>query len=116
MIYVGVSWLMLVYLWLSGGHLGSFLAPSWPSWLHLGALLGPVRGQLGASWLISGVAGRILGAPLFKDGSQVGSRPSQTPSSIDFGGLFERIWVPGLNVFGSEIALQKAAVETTAQK
>ena len=113
---MGVYWLMLPHLWLSGGHLGSFLAPSWPSWLHLGALLGLVRGQLGASWLISGVAGRILGAPLFKDGSQVGSRPPQTPSSIDFGTLFERIWAPRLNVFWSEIALQKATAQTTAQK
>ena len=114
--YAGVSWLMLAHLWLSGGHLGSFLAPSWPSWLHLGALLGPLRRRLGPSWLISGVAGRILGAPLFKDGSQVGSRRPQTPSSIDFGALFERIWAPCLNVFGSEIALQKATVQTTAQK
>ena len=54
-----ISWPMFAYLglwWRIFSYLGAILAPSWgptwPSWLHLGALLGHVRLLLGSSWLI----------------------------------------------------------------
>ena len=47
--YLGLWWRIFAYL---GAILAPSWAPTWPSWLHLGALLGHVRLLLGASWLI----------------------------------------------------------------
>ena len=58
-VYVGASLAILGSCWL---HLGSnlaFLAPTWPSWLYLGAILSHIRLRLGASWSILGVVGPL---------------------------------------------------------
>ena len=89
------SWPMLAHLWLSGGHLGSFLDPSWPSWLRLGALLGPVGRQLGAKGVPNGskiIKNEVLDQPLFDKCSQM--VPRAPPGLIlegfwdDFGTIF----------------------------
>ena len=57
--YVGASLAILGSCWL---HLGSnlaILAPTWPSWLHFGAILSHIRLRLGASWSILGVVGPL---------------------------------------------------------
>ena len=58
-VYVGASLAILGTCWL---HLGSNLAivaPTLPSWLHLGAILSHIRLRLGASWSILGVVGPL---------------------------------------------------------
>ena len=45
-------------VWSGAGHVGLILAPTCPSWPHLGALLGHLGLSWGPSWLILGAAGR----------------------------------------------------------
>ena len=109
---------MLVYLglcWRIFGYLGAILAPSWLQVGHLGSILALSWALLGAGWAHLGSSQASLDASWVRLFSRMAPKwapdAPRPPSSIDFGALFERIWVPFLNVFG-----QKIIVETTAQK